>query len=98
MEIPASVLAVGRAGAGTNNIPVSLLSQRGVPVFNSPGANANAVKELVLAGLFLGARHIGPALDFVRSLDLAGDALEAAVEAGQEAVRRTRAAGPRRSA
>src|SRR5688572_26608941 len=70
MDIPASVLAVGRAGAGTNNIPVPLLSQRGVPVFNSPGANANAVKELVLAGLFLGARHIGPALDFVRGLDL----------------------------
>ena len=58
MEIPASVLAVGRAGAGTNNIPVAALSQRGVPVFNCPGANANAVKELVLAGLFLGARHI----------------------------------------
>ncbi len=84
MEIPASVLAVGRAGAGTNNIPVPLLSQRGVPVFNSPGANANAVKELVLAGLFLGARHIGPALDFVRTLDLAGDELEAAVEQGKK--------------
>jgi D-3-phosphoglycerate dehydrogenase len=83
-EIPASVLAVGRAGAGTNNIPVTLLTQRGVPVFTAPGANANAVKELVLAGLFLGARHIGPALDFVRSLDLAGEALEAAVEAGKK--------------
>jgi D-3-phosphoglycerate dehydrogenase / 2-oxoglutarate reductase len=84
MDIPASVLAVGRAGAGTNNIPVPLLSQRGVPVFNAPGANANAVKELVLAGLFLGARHIGPALDFARSLDLAGDALDAAIEAGKK--------------
>lgn len=84
MDIPASVLAVGRAGAGTNNIPVPLLSQRGVPVFNSPGANANAVKELVLAGLFLGARHIGPALDFVRGLDLSGDELEAAVEEGKK--------------
>ncbi len=83
-DIPASVLAVGRAGAGTNNIPVSLLSQRGVPVFNAPGANANAVKELVLAGLFLGVRHIGPALDFVRSLDLAGEALDAAIEAGKK--------------
>jgi D-3-phosphoglycerate dehydrogenase len=83
-EIPPSVLAVGRAGAGTNNIPVSLLSQRGVPVFNAPGANANAVKELVVAGLFLGARHIGPALDFVRSLDLEGDALEDAVEEGKK--------------
>ena len=84
MDIPASVLAVGRAGAGTNNIPVALLSQRGVPVFNSPGANANAVKELVLAGLFLGARHIGPALEFVRTLELAGDELEAAVEQGKK--------------
>ena len=84
MDIPASVLAVGRAGAGTNNIPVPLLSQRGVPVFNSPGANANAVKELVLAGLFLGARHIGPALDFVRGLELSGDELEAAVEEGKK--------------
>jgi len=84
LEIPASVIAVGRAGAGTNNIPVSLLTQRGVPVFTAPGANANAVKELVLAGLFLGARHIGPALDFVRSLDLAGDELDAAVEAGKK--------------
>jgi D-3-phosphoglycerate dehydrogenase len=84
MEIPASVLAVGRAGAGTNNIPVSLLSQRGVPVFTAPGANANAVKELVLAGLFLGARHIGPALDFVRSLGLSGEELESAVEQGKK--------------
>jgi D-3-phosphoglycerate dehydrogenase len=84
LDIPASVIAVGRAGAGTNNIPVSLLTQRGVPVFTAPGANANAVKELVLAGLFLCARHIGPALDFVRSLDLAGDALDAAVEAGKK--------------
>ncbi len=84
IEIPASVLAVGRAGAGTNNIPVSLLTQRGVPVFTTPGANANAVKELVIAGLFIGARHIGPALDFVRTLKQAGDALEAAVEQGKK--------------
>ena len=84
IEIPASVLAVGRAGAGTNNIPVSLLTQRGVPVFNAPGANANAVKELVLAGLLLGARHIGPALDFVRALGLEGEALEEAVEQGKK--------------
>jgi D-3-phosphoglycerate dehydrogenase / 2-oxoglutarate reductase len=84
MEIPASVLAVGRAGAGTNNIPVTLLSQRGVPVFNAPGANANAVKELVLAGLLLGARHLGPALDFARGLDLEGEALEEAVEQGKK--------------
>src|SRR5206468_13011548 len=51
MEIPGTVKAIGRAGAGTNNIPVAALSQRGIPVFNAPGANANAVKELVLAAL-----------------------------------------------
>lgn len=84
LDIPASVLAVGRAGAGTNNIPVHRLTQRGIPVFNAPGANANAVKELVLAGLLLGARHIGPALEFVRGLDLEGEALDAAVEAGKK--------------
>ena len=58
LDIPASVKAIGRAGAGTNNIPVAALSKRGVPVFNAPGANANAVKELVLAGMFLAARNI----------------------------------------
>ena len=55
MAIPASVRAIGRAGAGTNNIPVAALSQRGVPVFNAPGANANAVKELVIAGMLMAA-------------------------------------------
>ncbi len=84
MQIPASVLAVGRAGAGTNNIPVTLLSQRGVPVFTAPGANANAVKELVLAGILLAARHICEAWDFVRGLDLTGDELEKAVEQGKK--------------
>jgi D-3-phosphoglycerate dehydrogenase len=52
MDVPASVKAVARAGAGTNNIPVAKLSKRGIPVFNAPGANANAVKELVIAGMF----------------------------------------------
>ena len=55
MKIPASVRAIGRAGAGTNTIPVSLMSARGVPVFNAPGANANAVKELVLVGMLMAA-------------------------------------------
>lgn len=68
IEIPASVKAVARAGAGTNNIPVSILSQRGVPVFNAPGANANAVKELVLVGMLLAARNVGDALEFVDGL------------------------------
>src|SRR5512140_1410036 len=63
--IPASVRAIGRAGAGTNNIPVEAMSARGVPVFNAPGANANAVKELVLAALLMAARNVVPALDYV---------------------------------
>ncbi|MBX6420532.1 MAG: phosphoglycerate dehydrogenase [Nevskia sp.] len=74
VEIPASVKAIARAGAGTNNIPVAAMSARGVPVFNAPGANANAVKELVLAAMLLAARNIAPALEFVRSLD--GDEAE----------------------
>lgn len=65
MSIPDSVKAIGRAGAGTNNIPVAAMTQKGVPVFNAPGANANAVKELVLAGMLLAARNIVPALQFV---------------------------------
>ena len=68
MTIPASVKAIGRAGAGTNNIPVDIMSQRGVPVFNAPGANANAVKELVLAGLLMAARNLLPAVRFVEGL------------------------------
>src|SRR5690348_905956 len=68
MDIPASVLAIGRAGAGTNIIPVPKLSKRGVPVFNAPGANANAVKELVLAGMFLAARNICQAWEYTRAL------------------------------
>ena len=67
-DIPLSVKAIGRAGAGTNNIPVQTMNSRGVPVFNTPGANANAVKELVLASLFMAARNIVPALEFVKSL------------------------------
>jgi D-3-phosphoglycerate dehydrogenase len=66
--IPASVKAIGRAGAGTNNIPVHNMNSRGIPVFNTPGANANAVKELVLASLFLAARNLAPALQFVENL------------------------------
>src|SRR5574339_162489 len=64
-----SLRAVGRAGAGVNNIPVGALSKRGIPVFNAPGANANAVKELVLAGMLIAARNLAPALDFVRALE-----------------------------
>ena len=68
MEIPASVKAIARAGAGTNNVPVAKMSARGIPVFNAAGANANAVKELVVAGMLLSARNIVPALQFVAGL------------------------------
>jgi len=82
--VPDSVLAIGRAGAGTNNIPVAELSKRGIPVFNAPGANANAVKELVLAGLFLAARNICQAWSFARSLSGDDPAIDAAVEQGKK--------------
>ncbi len=68
MEIPVSVKAIARAGAGTNNVPVAKMSARGIPVFNAAGANANAVKELVVAGMLLAARNIVPALQFVAGL------------------------------
>ncbi len=84
MTIPDSVLAVGRAGAGTNNIPVKVLSARGVPVFNAPGAHANAVKELVLAALFLAARNVCQAWGFVKALEGDDHALEEAVEKGKK--------------
>jgi len=83
--IPASVVAIARAGAGTNNIPVEAMSARGVPVFNAPGANANAVKELVLAGMLMAARHIAPALRFVAQLDPGAADLDAQVEGGKKA-------------
>ena len=84
MPIPPTVKAVGRAGAGTNNIPVTELSRRGVPVFNAPGANANAVKELVLTAILMAARNIVPALRYVASLDPAQADLEARVEEGKK--------------
>ncbi|MGA2861691.1 MAG: phosphoglycerate dehydrogenase [Steroidobacteraceae bacterium] len=84
MNIPPSVLAVARAGAGTNNIPVAALSKRGVPVFNAPGANANAVKELVLAGLFLAARNICQAWAYARGLQGDDRAIDEAVEKGKK--------------
>lgn len=85
MEIPASVQAVARAGAGTNNIPVAALSARGIPVFNAPGGNANAVKELVLAGMLMAARHLGEAQRFVDALDPQQAGLDQAVEDGKKA-------------
>ena len=84
MNIPASVRAIGRAGSGTNNIPVAAMSRRGVPVFNAPGANANAVRELVLAALLLAARNVIPALRYVADLDAAAPDLERQVEDGKK--------------
>lgn len=84
MDIPPGVRAIGRAGAGTNNIPVKAMSARGVPVFNTPGANANAVKELVLAGMLLAARNLASALDFVSALDPADADMEKKVEDGKK--------------
>jgi D-3-phosphoglycerate dehydrogenase len=84
MEIPPSLRAIGRAGAGVNNIPVQEMSRRGIPVFNAPGANANAVKELVIAALLLGARNICHAWNYVRDLDGDDAAVSELVEAGKK--------------
>jgi D-3-phosphoglycerate dehydrogenase len=78
--IPASLKAVGRAGAGVNNIPVAEYTQRGIPVFNAPGANSNAVAELAIAGMLLAARNIVPALNFVRDLKGSDDSLNEQIE------------------
>ena len=82
-EFGPSLRAVGRAGAGVNNIPVKDLSKRGIPVFNAPGANANAVKELVLAGMLIAARNLGPALDFVAKQKPSSD-LDKRIEEGKK--------------
>lgn len=84
MEIPTSLKAVGRAGAGVNNIPVDKMSEKGVVVFNAPGANANAVKELVIAGMLMGCRNLGPAWDFARNLEGKDEDITKDVEAGKK--------------
>ncbi len=84
VEIPSSVLAVARAGAGVNNIPIADYSARGIPVFNTPGANANAVKELVVAAIFLAARNIIPAAAFAHRLDGDAGSMDKAVEGGKK--------------
>jgi D-3-phosphoglycerate dehydrogenase len=83
--IAPSVRAIGRAGAGVNNIPVGRMTELGVPVFNAPGANANAVKELVLAGMLLAARNIAQSWLFARSISGEDGAINKAVEAGKKA-------------
>ena len=85
VEISESLLAVGRAGSGTNNIPIPKMSARGIPVFNAPGANANAVKELVVAGMLLAARNIDHALKYLDSLDPEDPELENKIEAAKKA-------------
>ncbi len=91
--IPDSVKAVGRAGSGTNNIPVDTCTARGIPVFNAPGANANAVKELVVAGLLLAARRIPSALAFVRDLEGDDASLGQQVETGKKRLAGSELAG-----
>jgi D-3-phosphoglycerate dehydrogenase len=82
-EIADTVKAIGRAGAGVNNIPVEEMSRRGIPVFNAPGANANAVKELVLAAMLAAARNLVPAVAYVQSLAPSGD-FDKRVEEGKK--------------
>ncbi len=84
MNFAPGLKAVGRAGTGVNNIPVDALSRMGVPVFNAPGANANAVKELVVAGLILAFRHVCEAWDFARSLQGTDAEISKSVEAGKK--------------
>jgi D-3-phosphoglycerate dehydrogenase len=84
MDIPASVVAIGRAGTGVNNIPIEKLNKRGIPVFNAPGANANAVKELAMAGLLLAARNICRAWEYTQGLQDTGDDLDKTIEANKK--------------
>jgi D-3-phosphoglycerate dehydrogenase / 2-oxoglutarate reductase len=84
MEIPASVQAIGRAGAGTNNIPVERMTEKGIPVFNAPGANANAVRELVIAGMLMACRNLGKSWEFARSLEGDDAEITKQVEAGKK--------------
>lgn len=84
MAIPESLMAVGRAGAGVNNIPVDKMTASGVPVFNAPGANSNAVKELVVAGMLMACRNICQAWDFTRNIDADDAEMNKQVEAGKK--------------
>lgn len=87
MEVPTTLLAVARAGAGVNNVPVADYSKRGIVVFNTPGANANAVKELVMAGMLLSTRGILSGLAYVQSLTHMDDAAEMAQQLEKEKAR-----------
>ncbi len=84
MEVPETVKAIGRAGAGVNNIPVDRMTEKGIPVFNAPGANSNAVKELVLAGMLIAARNIGQAWNFAQNLSGEDAVINKDVEKGKK--------------
>ena len=83
MELPENLLAIARAGAGTNNIPIEKCSEKGIVVFNTPGANANAVKELVLCGLFMASRKVAASMDWLKTLKGEGDNVGKLVEKGK---------------
>lgn len=84
MTVPETVKAIGRAGAGVNNIPVADMTAKGIPVFNAPGANANAVKELVMAGALIAARNLGQAWRFATGLSGEDAEITKQVEAGKK--------------
>ena len=83
MELPENLLAIARAGAGTNNIPIDKCTEKGIVVFNTPGANANAVKELVLCGLFMASRKVAASMDWLKTLKGEGDNVGKLVEKGK---------------
>lgn len=85
MEMPSSLLAIARAGAGTNNIPVAECAAKGIVVFNTPGANANAVKELVILGMLLSSRKVTKAIDWCKTIKDEGDNVGKTVEKGKSA-------------
>ena len=85
MEMPKSLLAIARAGAGTNNIPVADCAEKGIVVFNTPGANANAVKELVILGMLLSSRKVTKAIDWCKTIKDEGDNVGKTVEKGKSA-------------
>ncbi len=84
-EFPSSLMAIARAGAGTNNIPIERCSEQGIVVFNTPGANANAVKELVIAGMLISSRRVIPAIEWAKTLKGEGEAVGKLVEKGKSA-------------
>jgi D-3-phosphoglycerate dehydrogenase len=84
MELPSSLKAIARAGAGVNNIPIDKCTEKGIVVFNTPGANANGVKELVIAGLMLTSRDIVEAIEWAKTIKDKGDEIPALIEAGKK--------------